>query len=191
MRTAVIGVGHVGLVTAACLARWGHDVIGMDDDDRKVATLREGGVPFHEPGLAELVNEGTASGRLTFTGDIEEALEGTRVAFVCVGTPSLPGGAPNLAYVERVGQVAGEFAKGDLVLVEKSTVPANTGIRLRQVIAREQARTGNEAHIDVASNPEFLREGQAVEDTLRPDRVVVGVASEMVAEALREVYAPV
>ncbi|HEX2029165.1 MAG TPA: UDP-glucose/GDP-mannose dehydrogenase family protein [Nitriliruptorales bacterium] len=190
MRVAVVGVGHVGLVTAACLARWGHEVVGMDDDERKVATLRSRGLPFHEPGLADLVEEGCRAGRLRFTGDISEALSGADVAFVSVGTPSLAGGAPNLAFVERVGQAAARHADGDLVLVEKSTVPANTGIRLRQVIQREQARHRNGARIDVASNPEFLREGQAVVDTLRPDRVVVGTDSERAAAALRAVYRP-
>ncbi len=190
MRVAVIGVGHVGLVTAACLARWGHLVWGMDDDDDIVALLQAGGIPFHEPGLAELVAEGRQAHRLFFTSDIREALSGTEVAFVCVGTPSLPGGAPNLAYVERVGQVAAVHAHRDLVLVEKSTVPANTGMRLSYVIEREQARARNGARIEVASNPEFLREGQAVADTLRPDRIVVGRSSERAGAALREVYAP-
>ncbi|MBW3577370.1 MAG: UDP-glucose/GDP-mannose dehydrogenase family protein [Actinobacteria bacterium] len=190
MRVAVIGVGHVGLVTAACLARWGHQVIGMDDDPDKIATLRSGGVPFHEPGLAELVNEGRSQGRLRFTDDVDDALADVAVAFVCVGTPSLPGGAPNLSFVERVGQAAANHATGDLVLVEKSTVPANTGVRLTQVIVREQARNGSSVSIDVASNPEFLREGQAVHDTLHPDRVVVGTDSERAAAALRDVYAP-
>ncbi|MDP9023150.1 MAG: UDP-glucose/GDP-mannose dehydrogenase family protein [Actinomycetota bacterium] len=190
MRIAVIGVGHVGLVTAACLARWGHQVTGMDDDPDKIATLRSGGVPFHEPGLAELVTEGRTQGRLRFTDDVDDALADVAVAFVCVGTPSLPGGAPNLNFVERAGQAAANHADDDLVLVEKSTVPANTGIRLTQVIRREQARNGNAVSIDVASNPEFLREGQAVHDTLHPDRVVVGTDSERAATALREVYDP-
>ncbi|MFN2557819.1 MAG: UDP-glucose/GDP-mannose dehydrogenase family protein [Nitriliruptorales bacterium] len=190
MRVAVIGIGHVGLVTAACLARWGHEVCGMDDDNDKVAVLQDGGIPFHEPGLAELVAEGRSAGRLSFSNDIRDALFEAEVAFVCVGTPSLPGGAPNLAYVERVGQVAALHARRDLVLAEKSTVPANTGMRLSYVIEREQARARNGARIEVASNPEFLREGQAVADTLRPDRVVVGTSSERARAALREVYAP-
>lgn len=193
MRVAVIGVGHVGLVTAACLARWGHEVCGMDDDEDNVALLQAGGIPFHEPGLTELVAEGRLAGRLYFSSDIREALSDAELAFVCVGTPSLPGGAPNLAYVERVGQVAAVHAHRDLVLVEKSTVPANTGLRLSYVIEREQARARDgarpHARIEVASNPEFLREGQAVADTLRPDRIVIGRSSEHAGAALREVYA--
>jgi len=190
MRVAVIGVGHVGLVTAACLARWGHDVIGMDDDEAKVESLTAGNVPFYEPGLQELVTEGVDGGRLRFTGSRTEALDGTEIAFVCVGTPGLPGGAPNLAYVEQVGVEAAQYATGDLILVEKSTVPANTGVRLRQVIQREQARHGATHTISVASNPEFLKEGSAVHDTLYPDRLVIGAAIPSVAERVRDAYQP-
>jgi UDPglucose 6-dehydrogenase len=191
MKTAVIGVGHVGLVTAACLARWGHDVVGMDDDARKVASLVDGRVPFHEAGLQDLVDEGVASGRLTFTTDVKVALDGADVVFVCVGTPSLPGGGPNLSYVEAVGRNVAAYAPRDLVLVEKSTVPANTGQRLAQVIEREQHRHGQRVRIDVASNPEFLREGTAVEDTLHPDRIVYGTTSDFARDRLREVYGTV
>lgn len=191
MRIAVIGTGHVGLVTAACAARWGHDVIGMDDDPERIAGLLAGVMPFHEPGLADLVVEGVAAARLTFTGDIADAIDHADVAFVCVGTPSLPGGAPNLGYVEAVGRAVARAASGDLVLVEKSTVPANTGLRLRQVIEREQRLHGNGVRIHVASNPEFLREGQAVADTLGPDRIVVGADDEDAVAMLREVYATV
>ncbi len=190
MRTAVIGTGHVGLVTAGGLARWGHTVIGMDDDASKIAKLEAGGLPFFEPGLNDLVNEGVEAGRLTFTTDLEVALKDCDVAFVCVGTPGLPGGGPNLAYVERVGVEAARLATGDLVLVEKSTVPANTGVRLAQVIAREQARHGKTHNIQVASNPEFLKEGTAVQDTLFPDRVVIGSAVPEAGETLRAVYEP-
>lgn len=190
MRIAVIGVGHVGLVTAACLARWGHDVVGMDDDAARVSTLRGGGVPFFEPDLDGLVAEGVASGRLTFTTDLAEALGEVEVAFVCVGTPALPGGAPNLSYVERVGREAATAATRDLVLVEKSTVPANTGVRLQQVIRREQTRSGNHVAIAVASNPEFLREGSAVADTLRPDRIVIGAGDAATTATVRAVYRP-
>jgi UDPglucose 6-dehydrogenase len=190
VKVGVVGVGHVGLVTAACLARWGHEVVGMDDDAGKIDALENGAVPFFEPGLADLIQEGVAAGRLRFVRHLTEAIEGAAVVFVCVGTPSLPGGAPNLAYVEAVGRATAGAARGDLVLVEKSTVPANTGLRLGQVIEREQARNGNPVRIDVASNPEFLREGQAVADTLYPDRVVIGVAGERAARVLREVYAP-
>jgi UDPglucose 6-dehydrogenase len=191
MQLSVVGVGHVGLVTAAALAYDGHHVVGMDDDHRKIAELQEGRMPFFEPGMEELIREQVDAGRLTFTTVLEEAIADAEVVFVCVGTPSLPGGGPNLSYVEAVGRNVAAGAKRELVLVEKSTVPANTGARLAQVIEREQHAAGNGGPaIHVASNPEFLREGQAVEDTLRPDRVVYGTSSAVARDKLREVYAP-
>ena len=191
MRIAVIGVGHVGLVSAAAFARWGHDVVGLDDDPGKVETLRAGRAWFHEPGLQELLDEVVAAGRLSFTGDPAEAIPGAAAVFACVGTPPNDDGSPNLAYLEAVARTVAEHATGDVVLVEKSTVPASTGRRLEQVIAREQVRLGSTHRIEVASNPEFLREGSAVVDTLHPDRVVYGTSSEAARDVLRAVYAPV
>jgi UDPglucose 6-dehydrogenase len=191
VKLAVIGVGHVGLVTAACLARWGHHVTGLDADADRVALLRSGTVPFHEPDLPELVDEGVQAGRLTFTGDLEEALSATEAVFVCVGTPSLPDGAPDLRLVEQVARDVARTATQPLVLVEKSTVPARTGERLAGVVRQEQRVRDDAPTIRIASNPEFLREGTAVGDTLKPDRVVVGANDEEALEVLREVYAPV
>jgi UDPglucose 6-dehydrogenase len=185
----VVGVGHVGLVSAAAFARWGHQVVGFDDDLAKIETMQGGAPWFYEPGLQELLDEVTAAGRLTFTNDAKEALAEAEVVFVCVGTPSLPGGGPNLAYVEAVGRTVVEHASRDLVLVEKSTVPANTGRRLEQIITLETERRAIPFAIEVASNPEFLKEGAAVEDTLHPDRVVYGTSSDRARDALREVYA--
>ena len=191
MKLAVIGVGHVGLVTAACFADLGHEVVGLDDDRRKIDLLLAGEVPFHEPGLAELVAKVVADGRLRFTGVLAEAIEDAEVVFVCVGTPPLPGGGPDLRFVERVAVEVAGGVDHELVLVEKSTVPANTGQRLRQVIRREQEARGNgTSHVHVASNPEFLREGAAVADTLHPDRIVYGTSSDLARDALRRVYAP-
>lgn len=185
----VIGVGHVGLVSAAAFARWGHSVVGYDDDAAKVEKLQAGSAWFYEPGLDELMEEVTAASRLRFTGDPADALAVAEVVFVCVGTPPLPGGGPNLSYVEAVGRSVVEHAQSDLLLVEKSTVPANTGKRLEQVIARESQRLGNGHRIEVASNPEFLKEGAAVQDTLHPDRVVYGTSSSWARDRLRGVYA--
>jgi UDPglucose 6-dehydrogenase len=191
VHVSVVGVGHVGLVTAAALASDGHQVVGMDDDRRKIELLQDGRMPFFEPGMEELVREQQAAGRLTFTTELPDAIADAELVFVCVGTPSLPGGGPNLSYVEAVGVNVAEHAERELVLVEKSTVPANTGERLAQVIARERAGRGEDAPvIHVASNPEFLREGQAVADTLCPDRVVYGTSDQLARERLREVYAP-
>ncbi len=191
MNIAIIGVGHVGLVTAACLAELGHRVVGLDNDADKIAVLRAGQTPFHEPELPELLAKVTGDGSLTFTNDLAEAVAAAEVVFVCVGTPPLPGGGPDLRFVERVGADVAEHATRELVLVEKSTVPANTGQRLVQVIAREQERRGGDAPaVHVASNPEFLREGAAVADTREPDRIVYGTSSEVALQRLREVYAP-
>jgi UDPglucose 6-dehydrogenase len=191
VRVAIIGTGHVGLVTAACLAHWGHEVVASDSDRKKIEGLQAGRMPFHEPDLPQLVRAGVHAGGLRFTGDASDAILGAQVVFVCVGTPPLPDGAPNLAHVEAVGRTVAACATEDVVLAEKSTVPANTGARLTAAIRHEQQRLGTTARIEVASNPEFLREGQAVPDTLRPDRLVVGVQSRRAAAVLREVYAPV
>jgi UDPglucose 6-dehydrogenase len=190
MRIAVVGVGHVGLVSAACFAELGHSVVGMDDDHGRVRQLARGVVPFYEPGLEELVQRHVDGGALTFTGELAEAVAGAEVVFVCVGTPSLPGGGADLSFVEAVGRGVARAATDDLVLVEKSTVPVKTSLRLEAVIAAEHDRAGEGHEVAVASNPEFLREGSAVEDTLHPDRIVLGVPSPEVGDTLRRVYEP-
>ena len=191
MKVAVIGVGHVGLVSAAAMSAWGHDVVGMDDDASKVELLDRGEMPFFEPGLEELVTEQVATGRLRFTTDARAAVRHAEVAFVCVGTPSLPGGGPNLSFVEAAGRRIAAHATHDLVVVEKSTVPAQTGERLREIIAMEQALHHLDGRISVASSPEFLRQGVAVQDTLAPDRIVIGYEDDWAGERLREVFAHV
>ena len=190
MRVTVIGAGHVGLVTAACLAHVGHDVVVDDDDAAKLDLIREGRSWFFEPGLQELLGEVVRAGRIRIAGDKAEAVGHGTVIFICVGTPSRGDGSPNLAFVEAVArEVARHLPEGEFRLIcEKSTVPVQTGERVAQVIARE-ARPG--ADWEVASNPEFLREGSAVVDTLDPDRVVVGATSERGLDALRELYAPI
>jgi UDPglucose 6-dehydrogenase len=190
MRVTVIGAGHVGLVTAACLAQVGHDVVVDDDDPAKLELVRQGRPWFYEPGLQELLAEVTGAGRLRIAVDKAEAVRHGVVVFVCVGTPSRGDGSPNLAYVEAVArEVARNLPVGEFRLVcEKSTVPVQTGDRVAQVIARE-APPG--ADWEVASNPEFLREGSAVTDTLAPDRVVVGTTSERGMAAMRELYGPI
>ncbi|HEX5879515.1 MAG TPA: UDP-glucose/GDP-mannose dehydrogenase family protein [Actinomycetota bacterium] len=190
MRVTVIGAGHVGLVTAACLAHVGHDVVVDDDDVSKLDLIREGRSWFYEPGLQELLGEVVRSGRLRVVDDKAEAVGHGTVIFVCVGTPSRGDGSPNLAYVEAVArEVARSLPPEEFRLIcEKSTVPVQTGERVARVIARE-ARP--EADWEVASNPEFLREGSAVVDTLDPDRVVVGTSSERGLAALRELYQPI
>jgi len=190
MRVTVIGAGHVGLVTAACLAHVGHDVLVDDDDASKLDLIREGRSWFYEPGLQELLGEVVRTGRLRIAGDKAEAVAHGTVIFICVGTPSRGDGSPNLAFVEAVArEVARGLPEGEFrVICEKSTVPVQTGERVAQVIARE-ARPG--ADWEVASNPEFLREGSAVVDTLDPDRVVVGSTSRRAEDCLRELYDPI
>jgi UDPglucose 6-dehydrogenase len=190
MRVTVIGAGHVGLVTAACFAQVGHDVVVDDDDPGKLELIRQGRPWFYEPGLQELLAEVIGAGRLRTAVDKAEAVRHGVVVFVCVGTPSRGDGSPNLAYVESVArEVARSLPAGEFRLVcEKSTVPVQTGDRVAQVIARE-APAG--ADWEVASNPEFLREGSAVVDTLAPDRVVVGTTSGRGLAVMRELYAPI
>jgi UDPglucose 6-dehydrogenase len=190
MRVTVIGAGHVGLVTAVCLAKLGHDVVADDDDAAKMDLLRQGKAWFYEPELEELLRETLTAGRLRFTSDKAEAVRHGEVIFICVGTPSRSDGSPNLAFVEVVArEVARNLPVGEPKLIcEKSTVPVQTGERVAQVIDRE-APEG--AVYEVASNPEFLREGSAVVDTLRPDRIVVGADSERGFTVLRELYEPI
>ncbi|HEX9342786.1 MAG TPA: UDP-glucose/GDP-mannose dehydrogenase family protein [Actinomycetota bacterium] len=190
MRVTVIGAGHVGLVTAVCLAKIGHEVVADDDDQAKIDLMRSGKAWFYEPDLEPLMAEALANGRLRFTSDKGEAVRHGEVIFVSVGTPPRPDGSPNLRFVEAVArEVARNLPVGEFRLIcEKSTVPVQTGERVAQVIARE-APEG--VDYEVASNPEFLREGSAVEDTLRPDRIVVGTESQRGTEVLRQLYAPI
>ncbi|MFI5553217.1 UDP-glucose dehydrogenase family protein [Streptomyces sp. NPDC051738] len=182
MRLTVIGTGYLGATHAACMAELGHEVLGVDVDPDKVAALQAGRVPFHEPGLPELIAEHTASGRLRFTTDYAEAGAFGDVHFVCVGTPQLKDSeGADLTYVDSAFAAVAEYAAPGALVVGKSTVPVGTAGRLAQA----------HAGVEVAWNPEFLREGFAVEDTLRPDRLVFGVRSERAETILREVYAPV
>ena len=190
MRLCVIGVGHVGLVTAACFAELGHDVVGVDDDAAKIAALDAGQAPFFEPGLSELVERHVEAGRLTFTGKHAEAIPGAEAVFICVGTPRRDDGAPNLSYVQAAAASVAQLAPSPTVVVEKSTVPVRTGERIKQALALQAQSQGGALVHQVASNPEFLREGAAVADTLRPDRVVVGADDPRAHEVLARVYAP-
>src|SRR6266540_3431004 len=188
MRVGVIGTGHVGLVTCATLASMGHEVVGTDSDEEKVRLLQGNMVPFHEPGLPELVSDGISSGRLRFTSDPAESLRDAQVVFICVGTPSKATGEANLVAVERAAQEVARHARQSAVVVEKSTVPAGTAQQVRRTLNRE--RRDATSGLEVASNPEFLREGSAVEDSLHPDRILVGADSARGHDVMRQVYAP-
>lgn len=188
MNVSIIGAGHVGLVTGACLARVGHRVLCVDRDESRVEGLRAGRTPFYEPRLDELLRAGLSDGGLRFGTRNAEAMEFASILFICVPTPTLPGGGADLSFVDAVAKdIAPRLSEFRLV-VEKSTVPVNTGDRLRALLVRHAPRG---ADVEVASNPEFLREGSAVNDCLRPDRVVLGVSSPRAERLLRELYAPI
>jgi UDPglucose 6-dehydrogenase len=186
MKVAVIGVGHVGLVTAATLAHFGHQVVGLDEDSEKIETLAKGVAPFYEPGLQDLLDEVLGSGKLRFTKDASSAVEGADCAFICVGTPARADGEANLLAVENAAWAVARNATGDIVVIQKSTVPVSTADRLHQIFAK--ATTHN---VLLVSSPEFLREGAAVEDSLKPERILVGSDDPKAHELMRELYAPV
>ena len=187
MRLSVVGTGYVGLVTAACLADVGHTVIGADRDGERIALLREGGSPIFEPGLEELLERGAAAKRLSFTTDTAEAVGGSEVIFITVGTPSLESGTADVTAVAAVAEAIASSLSDYRLIVEKSTVPVRTGERLRDQI---RLLTRGAASFDVACNPEFTREGSAIHDFMHPDRIVLGVESERAERLLREVYNP-
>ncbi len=187
MKVTVVGTGYVGLVTGACFSEVGHEVLCVDSDARKIALLHKGQLPIFEEGLQELVERNVAADRLKFTTSIEEGTQFAEVIFVAVGTPPSKSGEANLSYVEQVGrQVAGAM-RGYRLLVEKSTVPVNTSEQLKRTM-RKYLKA--DVDFDVASNPEFLREGVAIPDALQPARIVVGVESERARRLLRAVYQP-
>ncbi|TKB76399.1 MAG: UDP-glucose/GDP-mannose dehydrogenase family protein, partial [Nitrospira sp.] len=187
MHISVIGTGYVGLVTGACFAEFGVNVTCMDTDADRIATLEKGDVPFYEPGLSELVMKGMREKHLTFTTDVGNAIEQALVIFIAVGTPSRADGSADLSYVEQVGRGIGQHMKGYKVIATKSTVPVGTGERLREVI---KAHQGEDCRFDIVSNPEFLREGSAIEDFLRPNRVIIGTDSDQAVAIMRDLYRP-
>jgi UDPglucose 6-dehydrogenase len=189
MKVVVIGTGHVGLVTCATLAAIGHDVVGVDSDAAKITVLQGGGCPFYEPGLPDLVREQMDAGRLSFGNDVADYLEGADVAFICVGTPARADGEANLSAVERAARDVARSATGPMAVVEKSTVPAGTAQRIKRALGHERPDLASE--LDVVSNPEFLREGHAVKDSLEPDRILVGAESERAFGLMRRLYAPI
>jgi len=188
MKITVVGTGYVGLVTGACFAEVGHDVLCVDNDTRKIEMLEKMQMPIYEDGLEEMVRKNHDEGRLKFTTSIKEGTEFAEVIFVAVGTPPGPGGEANMSYVEQVGRQVAEYMTSYKLLVEKSTVPVNTSEQLKRTIMKYSKA---DIDFDVASNPEFLREGRAIPDALSPTRIVVGVETERAAKLLRETYAPI
>src|SRR6056297_1446683 len=187
MNVTMIGAGYVGLVSGACFAEFGANVTCLDVDEDKIRRLEEGGIPIYEPGLDELVARNVRAGRLDFTTDFERAIPGADLVFIAVGTPTRRGdGYADLSYVYGDAKDIARYMKGYTVVVDKSTVPVGTARQVQRVISEENPA----ADFDVASNPEFLREGAAITDFMRPDRVVLGVESERAEGLLRELYRP-
>ncbi len=192
MKVAVVGTGYVGLVTGTCLAESGNEVTCIDNNPKKIDTLNAGGMPIYEPGLAELVGKNRKDGRLAFTTDLPTAVRAARLIFIAVGTPQSDAGDADLTAVWAVAKAIALALKsepvgppGSRVVITKSTVPVGTNARVAEILAENGC-----PHVDVASNPEFLKEGAAIDDFMKPDRVVVGVRKTEVGEALRQLYAP-
>ena len=189
MKISVIGSGHVGLVTGACFADLGHQVVCVDNDRRKIALLKKGKIPFFEPGLHDLVRKNFLKKRLSFSNSIRDAVQKSEVIFIAVGTPTKASGEADLSSVERVATEIAKWAQGYHLVVEKSTVPVETGAWIKKTI-QANIRKSKKADFDVASNPEFLREGSALQDFMKPDRIVIGVENKRAEKILRGLYEP-
>ncbi len=190
MKISVIGTGYVGLVSGACLAEMGNHVLCLDVDPRKIEILRAGSIPIYEPGLEAMVQRNVAAGRLSFTTDIQKSVEYGLIQFIAVGTPPDEDGSADLSHVVAAARTIGQYMNGRKVVVDKSTVPVGTAEKVSTAIAEELGRRGVEIPYCVVSNPEFLKEGAAVEDFMRPDRIVVGADDAFGIETMRALYAP-
>jgi UDPglucose 6-dehydrogenase len=190
MNISIIGCGYVGLVTGVCLASIGHRVLCVDSDQEKIKKLKAGHVPIYEPGLDALLCDAVKKKRLSFGGSVREATQNTDVIFIAVGTPSKKNGEADLTYVENVARQIAVNMTSYKLIIEKSTVPAETGKRIERTVRLNLPKRSKAIPFDVASNPEFLREGSAIEDFMNPDRVVIGVESARAEKILREIYQP-
>ncbi len=187
MNICIIGSGHIGLVTGACLADLGNKVICMDDDTEKIKSLQNSVIPFYEPELEQVVQRNVDDGRLFFTTSVEEGVKEAEAIFICVGTPQGPDGAANLSYMEAAAKGIAEAMDGYRAIIDKSTVPVKTGSRVKRTV---ELNNHCKQDFDVISNPEFLREGKAVYDFLHPDRIIIGVENERAANIMKELYKP-
>jgi UDPglucose 6-dehydrogenase len=190
VKVTIIGSGYVGLVSGACFADLGNDVLCMDVDEKKIALLRGGGIPIYEPGLQQLVSHNVTAGRLRFTTDVAEGVAHGAVQFIAVGTPSDQDGSADMRYVIAAARNIGRNMNEYRVIVDKSTVPVGTSERVRAAIAEELKKRGQDLPFSVVSNPEFLKEGAAVEDFMRPDRIVIGSSDERATQIMRQLYTP-
>ncbi len=190
MKVSVVGTGYVGLVTGACLAEMGNDVLCLDVDPRKIEILENGGIPIHEPGLDQVVARNVKAGRLHFTTDIARAVDHGTIQFIAVGTPPDEDGSADLQYVLAAARNIGRLMTDYKVIVDKSTVPVGTADKVRAAVADELTKRNSDARFAVVSNPEFLKEGAAVDDFMRPDRIVVGADDDQAILLMRALYAP-
>ena len=190
MKIVVVGTGYVGLVTGACLAEVGTEVVCIDVNQEKINNLKKGILPIYEPGLEDIVERNYKKGRLHFSTDLADSIRGAQIAFVAVGTPPGEDGSADLKYVLQVADTIGKYMTDYLVVVTKSTVPVGTAAKVQACIAKALTQRGEDLEFDVASNPEFLKEGAAVEDFLKPDRIVIGVESERARAVLQQMYNP-
>jgi UDPglucose 6-dehydrogenase len=187
MNICIVGVGYVGLVTGTCFAEFGNHVICVDKDEQKIDSLKQNNIPIYEPGLEEMVKRNQSAGRLNFTQDVNEAVEKSLAVFIAVGTPSDSAGSANLEFVYQVAETIGKLMTGYKIIVTKSTVPVGTGKEIKEIIRKNQEE---DIPFDVVSNPEFLREGSAIEDFLRPNRVVIGTDNKQAAAIMKDIYSP-
>lgn len=190
MRLSVIGTGYVGLVSGTCFAEMGNDVICVDNNDEKIENLKKGIIPIYEPGLEKLVLENYKRGTLIFTTNIKDALEKTKICFIAVGTPMGEDGSADLQYVLAVAEAIGQYMIHDMIVVDKSTVPIGTADLVKETITKKLAERKVNYKVNIISNPEFLKEGAAVSDCLKPDRVIIGSENEESLEVMKELYAP-
>ncbi len=187
MHIGVIGTGYVGLVTGACFAEFGVAVTCIDKDEKKIKALKKGDIPFYEPGLEDLVKKNVKNGRLRFSTRIQDAVDSSLIIFIAVGTPPRGDGSADMRYVEAVAEEIAQNIRGYKVIVTKSTVPVGTGARLRKIISR---KLKEQMDFDIVSNPEFLREGSAIEDFMRPNRVIIGASSQQAIAIMKDLYGP-
>ena len=190
MKITVVGTGYVGLVSGACMSEVGNDVLCLDLDAEKIRVLKDGGIPIHEPGLHEMVSRNVAAGRLHFTTSVEQAVQHGTIQFIAVGTPPDEDGSADLKYVLAAARTIGRLMTDYKVVVDKSTVPVGTADLVKAAIAEELAKRGIDTPYSVVSNPEFLKEGAAVEDFMRPDRIVVGADNDQAIYLMRALYSP-
>jgi len=190
MKITVFGSGYVGLVTGACLAEVGHEVLCVDIDEQKINLLKSGGVPIYEPGLEQLVQKNSANGQLSFSANIVEGVKHGLFQFIAVGTPPDEDGSADLQYVLSVARTIGQHTDGFKIVIDKSTVPVGTADKVRDTLQKELTLRGVTLEFDVVSNPEFLKEGAAIDDFMRPDRIVIGADNPRTIELLKVLYAP-